>query len=178
MYRLIAYLGILACIILGGILGFFGSVLVLAALGVTIGVVHVQTGIALGAFIGGILAVIRVRRYLRGRREKELAKCLASVPENAGELIKAIIGEMHYRKNVGNDVAAELAAHFEDELKDCATEKEKEQKAQRLIDQFGDVKLLAVLIRRAKKRCRPLWRTMVVRTFQTIGVLILCFIVY
>jgi hypothetical protein len=40
------------------------------------------------------------------------------------------------------------------------------------------VKLLAVLLRRAKKRCRPLWRTVVARTFQTIGVLILCFIIY
>jgi len=40
------------------------------------------------------------------------------------------------------------------------------------------VKLLAVLLRRAKKRCRPLWRTIVARTFQTVGVLILCFIIY
>jgi len=40
------------------------------------------------------------------------------------------------------------------------------------------VKLLGVLLRRAKKRCRPLWRTVVARTFQTIGALILCFILY
>ena len=76
MYRLIAYLGIIACIILGGILGLFGLVLVLATLGVTVGGVHVLIGIALGAFIGGGLALIRVRRYLRKRREKELAKHL------------------------------------------------------------------------------------------------------
>jgi len=178
MYRLIAYLGILACIILGGILGFFGSFLVLAILGVTIGVVHVQTGIALGAFIGGVLALIRVRRYLRGRREKELAKHLASVPENASDLIKIIIGEMRYRKNVGNDVAAELAAHFEDALQSCATDEEKQQKAKQLIGQFGDAKLLGVLLRRAKKRCRPLWQTVVARTLQTVAALILCFITY
>jgi len=33
-------------------------------------------------------------------------------------------------------------------------------------------------MRRAKKRCRPLWRTVVVRTFQAIGILILCQIIY
>ena len=74
--------------------------------------------------------------------------------------------------------SAELAAHFEDELKGCATDKEREQKARQLISEFGDAKLLAVLLRRAKKRCRPVWRTVVARTFQTIGVLILFFALY
>jgi len=75
-------------------------------------------------------------------------------------------------------VQAELVAHFEDELRDCKSDEEKEQKAKQLIAEFGDVKLLGVLLRRAKKRCRPLWRTVVARTFQTVGILILCFIVY
>jgi len=85
---------------------------------------------------------------------------------------------MRYRRKVRQDVQAELAAHFEDELKDCKTDQEKQQKAQQLITGFGDVKLLAILLRRAQKRCRPLWRTVVARTFQGIGVLILCFIIY
>jgi len=68
--------------------------------------------------------------------------------------------------------------HFEDQLKGCASDKEKEQKARQLISEFGDVKLLAVLLRRAKKRCRPVWRTVVARTFQTIGALILFFALY
>jgi hypothetical protein len=63
-------------------------------------------------------------------------------------------------------------------LKDCKTEQEKEQKAKQLIEQFGDPKLLGILLRRAKKRCRPLWRTVVVRSFQTAGILILCLIAY
>jgi len=104
----------------------------------------------LGASIGGILAVIRVRRYLRERREKQLAKHLASVPENAGELIKSIIRQMRYRKEVRQEVMAELAAHFEDELRDCKTNEERDKKAQKLIEDFGDVKLLGVLLRRAK----------------------------
>jgi hypothetical protein len=72
----------------------------------------------------------------------------------------------------------ELAGHFDNELKNCTTDEEREQKAQKLIEQFGDAKLLGILLRRAKKRCRPLWRTVVARTFQTIGVLILCLIIY
>lgn len=103
---------------------------------------------------------------------------LQNLPACAAEFIRLVIKKMRYRKKVRSDVMAELAAHFEDELADCAADKEKEQKAQQLIDQFGDVKLLAVLLRRAKKRCRPLWRTVVARTFQTIVVLILCLIVY
>jgi len=178
MYRLIAYLGILGCIIIGGILGLFASVLLLMVLDVDVGGVHVLIGIALGAIIGGVLAVIRVSRYLRERGEKQFAKHFVSVPENVRELIKAIIREMRYRKNVRADVAAELAAHFEDELKDCTSDQKRQQKAQELIEDFGDPKLLGILLRRAKKRCRPLWRTMVARTFQTVGVLLLCLVVY
>jgi len=178
MYRLIAYLGILASIILGGILGIIALVLAFGALEVDLGIVHLLIGIALGAFLSGVLAVIHVRRYLKTQGEKQFAKYLASVPENVGELIKSIIRQMRYRKKVQDDVMTELAAHFEDELKDCRTDEERQQKAQRLIAEFGDAKLLAVLLRRAKKRCRPLWQTIVARTFQTIGILILCFIIY
>ena len=103
---------------------------------------------------------------------------LGNLPVCAAEFIRRVIKKMRYRKKVRADVAAELTAHFEDELKECTTDEEKEQKAQRLVAEFGDVKLLGVLLRRAKKRCQPMWRTVVARTFQTAGVLILCFIVY
>ncbi len=103
---------------------------------------------------------------------------LQTLPECAKDFIKLVIRRMRYRKKVQVDVQAELSAHFEDELRDCKTDEEKQQKAQRLIEDFGDAKLLGILLRRAKKRCRPLWRTAVARTFQTIGVLILCLILY
>jgi hypothetical protein len=103
---------------------------------------------------------------------------LQNLPPCAAEYIKLVIKKMRYRKKVRLDVQTELAAHFEDELRDCKTDEEKEQRAQRLIEEFGDAKLLGTLLRRAKKRCRPLWRTVVARTFQTIGVLILCLIAY
>ncbi len=101
-----------------------------------------------------------------------------NLPCCARDFIELVIKKMRYRKKVRVDVMAEFVAHFEDELRDCKTDEEKQQRSQQLIEEFGDVKLLATLLRRAKKRCRPLWRTIIARTFQTIGVLILCFIFY
>jgi hypothetical protein len=100
------------------------------------------------------------------------------LPATVREYIGALVKKMRYRRKVREDVRAEITAHFEDELKDCKTGAEKEQKARQLVTEFGDFKLLAILLRRAKKRCRPLWRTVAARTFQTIGVLIVCFIFY
>ena len=100
------------------------------------------------------------------------------LPPCVAEYIRQVIKKMRFRREVRQDVQAELTAYFEDELKDCKADEQKQQKAQQLITGFGDVKLLAVLLRRAKKRCRPLWRTIVARTFQTVGVLILCLILY
>jgi len=98
---------------------------------------------------------------------------LRNLPTSAAEFIKLVIKKMRYRKKVRRDVQVELEAHFEDELKDCAPDEEREQKARQLIEEFGDVKLLAVLLRRAKKRCRPLWRKAVVRSLQAVGIVIL-----
>ena len=86
----------------------------------------------------------------------EIGESRMKLPGCAEEYIKLIIKKMRYRRKVRQDVREELTAHFEDELKDCATDEDKEQKARQLIAGFGDVKLLAVLLRRAKKRCRPL----------------------
>jgi len=108
------------------------------------------------------------------RKEGKLSK----LPVCSVEFIKLVIKKMRYRRMVQDDVQAELAAHFEDELKGIKTEAEREEKAKQLVGDFGDVKLLAILLRRAKKRCRGLWRTVVARAFQTVGVLILCFIAY
>ena len=111
-------------------------------------------------------------------KTQEKQSYLRRLPNSAAAFIKQVIKKMRYRKKVRSEVMAELEAHFEDELKDCKTDENREQKAKQLITSFGDVKLLAVLLRRAKKRCRPLWRTIVARTFQAVGVLILCFIIY
>ena len=63
---------------------------------------------------------------------------LQNLPACAAEYMKLVIKKMRYRKKVRLDVQTELAAHFEDELRDCATDEEKEKKARRLIEDFGD----------------------------------------
>ena len=97
----------------------------------------------------------------------------SNLPACAVNFIRLVIKKMRYRKKVRAEVMAELAAHFEDELRSCTTDEEKEQKAQRLIEEFGDVKLLAVLLRRAKKRCRPLWQKVLARGLASLGIIIL-----
>ncbi len=101
-----------------------------------------------------------------------------NLPSSVTQYLDTLLKKMRYRRKVREDVRAELTAHFEDELKGCTSNEEKQKKVRHLIAEFGDVKLLAVLLRRAKKRCRPLWRTVVARTFQVAGVLLLCFILY
>ena len=103
---------------------------------------------------------------------------LQNLPVSAVEFIRLVIKKMRYRKSARRDVQEELSAHFEDMLKGCASDEERKQKARQLIGEFGDAKLLGILLRRAKKRCRPLWRTITARTFQTAGVLVVLFCLY
>lgn len=103
---------------------------------------------------------------------------LENLPPEVAEYVELIIRKMRYRRKVRQEVRAELMGHFADALKDCRTDEERQAKAQELVDEFGDAKLLATLIRRGKKRCRPLWRTMVARSFQALGLAALLLIVY
>lgn len=104
-------------------------------------------------------------------RENDLPACVV-------EFIAQVTRKIRYRRKVRQDVQAELTTHFEDELRDCKTSQEREEKARKLIAEFGDPGLLAILCRRAKKRCRPLWRKVLVRSGQVLGVfvgyLVLC----
>ncbi len=100
------------------------------------------------------------------------------LPPCAIEYIARVTKKIRYRRKVRQDVQAELTAHFEDELRDANDPAERETRAKRLIEEFGDAGLLAVLCRRAKKRCRPLWVRAFVRTMQIVGVFLLVFIPY
>jgi len=102
---------------------------------------------------------------------------IENLPGCAVEFINSVIKKMRYRRKVRQDVQAELIAHFEDELRVCDNEQERQQKAQQLIADFGDVKVLAVLLRLAKKRCQPLWQKVVVRSLQTFGLVFLYLLV-
>ncbi len=99
-------------------------------------------------------------------RENQLPPCVV-------EFTRRVTKKMRYRRKVRQDVQAELTTHFEDELRDSQDPQEREQKARKLIEEFGDAGLLAVLCRRAKKRCRPLWRKALVRSVQAMGILVL-----
>jgi hypothetical protein len=92
------------------------------------------------------------------------------LPPCATEFIQRVVRRMWYRRRARRDVQAELTAHFEDAVRGCATAEEKERKARELIEAFGDAKLLAALCHRAKKRCRPLWLKVLLRSGQGLGV--------
>ena len=76
----------------------------------------------------------------------------SDLPQVAVEYIDSVIKAMKYRKKVRAEVRKELTAHFADALAGCEADEEKQQVAEELIAEFGDVKLLAKLMRRAKKR--------------------------
>lgn len=82
----------------------------------------------------------------------------SDLPQVVIEYIDSVVKAMKYRKNVRADVREELIGHFTDTLADSETDEEKQDMVEELITEFGDVKLLGVLLRRAKKRCRPLWQ--------------------
>jgi hypothetical protein len=110
--------------------------------------------------------------------EKKKQDKLQHLPACAADFIKQVINRMRYRHKVQQEVQEELAAHFEDELKDCSTDEEKTQKAEQLITDFGDAKMLSALLRRAKKRCRPLWQTATERIFEAICLSLIVYIIW
>ncbi|HSV98865.1 MAG TPA: hypothetical protein VLI39_01740 [Sedimentisphaerales bacterium] len=99
------------------------------------------------------------------------------MPRCAEQFIAAVVRKIRWRRRVREDVRAELTAHFEDELRDVTDPAERERRAKRLIGEFGDPGLLAILCRRAKKRCRPLWAKAAIRGIQVAGVFLLYLVV-
>ena len=94
----------------------------------------------------------------------------SALPACASQYIAQVTKKMRYRRRARAEVGAELTAHFEDALQECTDPQQREAVARALIEQFGDAKLLAVLCRRAKKRCRPLWLQVIIRSVQAVGV--------
>ena len=62
----------------------------------------------------------------------EKYKTLENLPPCAAEFINLVIRKMGYRKKAREEVAQELTDHFEEHLKNCKTNDEKEQKARLL----------------------------------------------
>lgn len=110
--------------------------------------------------------------------KKDIDKEFSNLPVCAIGYIQLVIKKMRYRKKVRADVQSELIAHFEDALRDCKNEEEKERVAKELIAEFGDAKILGKLARRAKKRCRPIWIKAVIKTFQAVCIMICLLVLY
>ncbi len=96
-----------------------------------------------------------------------------SVPAIVQETIDRVVKKMRYRKKARADVRAELQAHFEDALADCRTPEKQQERAEELIGDFGDAQVLGTLIRRAKKRCRPVWIKAMIHTSQVASLCLL-----
>jgi hypothetical protein len=100
------------------------------------------------------------------------------LPNCVSAFLTELIKHIRYRRKVREDIRDELRAHFVDELRACTSQGDRQKKAEEVIAGFGDPKLLATLLRRAKRRCRPAWQTAVVRTVQVVAVLVVCFVAY
>lgn len=78
------------------------------------------------------------------------------LPPPVTALIDQLARRAGFRSRIRHDVRRELTAHFEDAL-DGIPPEEMAAHAAALVAAFGDPRLLGTLIRRAKKRGRPLW---------------------
>ncbi len=75
------------------------------------------------------------------------------------------------------DVLRELRSHFLEAMADVE-EKDREKTAGELIREFGEPDLLAELIKRAKKRCRPAWQKFIIRSLQGLLGIIIFLLLY
>ena len=100
------------------------------------------------------------------------------LPQIVLDYVESVIHQMKYKRKVRQEVKDELLSHFEDALRGVDGQQERQKQAEELIREFGDIKILATLIRRGKKRCRPAWQKAIIRGFQAIGILFLLLILY
>lgn len=91
----------------------------------------------------------------RGSRADEEFK---ELPVCAIDYVGRVARMIGYRRKVRREVQTELLGYFADALRDRALPEERQARAERLVVEFGDPHLVAILCRRAKKRCRPPWR--------------------
>jgi hypothetical protein len=109
------------------------------------------------------------RDWIRGRISGRLdIACFverADLPANAQTLILDVVRRTRLWRREKIDVAVELIAHFQDGL-------DAERSTDDLVATFGNTKQTAKLIRRSKKRNRPMWWKTLRRCAQGVGVLV------
>ena len=86
------------------------------------------------------------------KAEEESRERHEDLPGCVAEFLSELIKQMRYRRPVREEVRAELQSHFAEELRECKTQQERQKKAEEVIAGFGDIKLLATLLRRANTR--------------------------
>jgi len=90
------------------------------------------------------------RGQLNGRLDWRSVIAEAGLPSEIADTIFQVVRKTRLWNGECVDVAQELVAHFQDGL-------EMGRSAEQVASEFGDVAQAAALIRRAKKRNRPLW---------------------
>jgi hypothetical protein len=94
----------------------------------------------------------------------------ADLPAPIKETIRVTVKKTRLWHREMRDVAAELVTHFQDGLDAGKTSEE-------LIKSFGDARQAAKLIRKAKRRCRPLWWQAWWYTSRAFGLLVCWYLV-
>jgi hypothetical protein len=100
------------------------------------------------------------------------------LPACVTDYINRVIRRMRYSRAARREVRQELLDHFTDALADCPDPQQRQKLAETLITEFGDTKMLAALLRRAKKRNRPAWIKALIRTAQAFILLLVLFGLY
>jgi len=100
------------------------------------------------------------------------------LPRIAAEYINLVIKKMKYSRKARREVRQELIDHFTDALEAIEDQTERERIGKELVEQFGDVRMLGTLLRRGKKRCRPMWKKVIVRGLQFLLVIYVALIFY
>ncbi len=109
------------------------------------------------------------RGSLSRRRRREMDEAVADLPVSLAAVVADVCRRSRLWPGEQSDVASELATHFRDGLEAGAAEAE-------LRERFGDIETAARLIRRAKRRQRPLvWKvargTMLVSAWGIVGII-------
>jgi hypothetical protein len=100
-----------------------------------------------------------------------------TLPQILLDYIDTLINSVGTKK-VQFEVAEELRYHFMDAMGGSESDRNNKEFAKELIEDFGDAKMLGKLIKRGKKRCRPLWQKVLLRTLFTLCGLIVFMIIY
>ena len=101
-----------------------------------------------------------------------------NLPRILVDYIDSLIKGVGANRQMRLEVAEEIGHHFVDAMGESAGDEGKEELARELMENFGDIKMLGKLIKRGKKRCRPLWQKVLLGSLYTLCGLIVFISLY